>query len=404
MNNKSILHLDLDTFFVSCERLINSGLEGKPVIIGGTSDRGVVSSCSYEARKFGVHSAMPMKLARRICPEAIIIKGDGGTYSKYSKLVTEIIKDRAPLYEKSSIDEFYVDLTGMDIYFHSYQWATELRETIMKESGLPISFGMSTSKTVAKIGTGEAKPCGQLQINRGYEKRFLAPLSLRKIPMVGEKTLVILRNMGLEYVRTVQEMPYELMQSVLGVNGGIIWKKCNGIDNSPVVRYNEKKSISSERTFQKDTMDLHKLRGYLVGMAENLAFQLRNGNKLTACITVKIRYSDMQTYSKQRQIAYTSSDHTIIETAKDLFDQLYDRRVRIRLIGVRCSHLVEGGHQINLFEDSQKMISLYQAMDKIRNRFGMKAVKRSLTIGTSGYGGMNPFTGEPNMVPAHRSQ
>lgn len=404
MNNTSILHLDLDTFFVSCERLLNSKLEGKPVIIGGTSDRGVVSSCSYEARRFGVHSAMPMKLARRICPEAIIIKGDGGTYSKYSKLVTEIIKEKVPLYEKSSIDEFYVDMTGMDTFFHSYKWATELRQTIMKESGLPISFGMSTSKTVAKIGTGEAKPCGQIQIHRGFEKGFLAPLSLRKIPMVGEKTLVILRNMGLEYVRTVQEMPYELMLSVLGANGGLIWKKCNGIDNSPVIRYNEKKSISSERTFQKDTMSLHKLRSYLIGMAENLAFQLRNGNKLTACITVKIRYSDMQTYSKQRQIAYTSSDHAIIETAKELFDQLYDRRVRIRLIGIRCSHLVEGGYQINLFEDSQKLISLYQAMDKVRNRFGMKAIRRSSTLGSTGYGRMNPFTGEPNMVPAHRSQ
>jgi DNA polymerase-4 len=345
-----------------------------------------------------------MKLARRVCPEAIVIKGDGGTYSKYSKLVTEIVKEKSPLYEKSSIDEFYVDLTGMDTFFNSYQWATELRETIINESGLPISFGMSTSKTVAKIGTGEAKPCGQINIKQGFEKGFLAPLSIRKIPMVGEKTLVILRNMGLEYVKTVQEMPFELMQSVLGANGGLIWKKCNGIDNSPVIRYNEKKSISSERTFQKDTMDIHKLKGYLVGMAENLAFQLRNGTKLTACITVKIRYTDMQTYSKQRKIDYTSSDHSIIETTKELFDQLYDRRVRIRLVGIRCSHLVEGGHQINLFEDSQKLLSLYQAMDKVRNRYGMKAIKRSSTMGTVGYGRMNPFTGEPNMVPAHRSQ
>lgn len=404
MNSKSILHLDLDTFFVSCERLLNSSLNGKPILIGGTSDRGVVASCSYEARKFGVHSAMPMKLARRICPEAIVIKGDGGTYSKYSKLVTEIVKEKSPLYEKSSIDEFYVDLTGMDTFFNSYQWASELRQTIMRESGLPISFGMSTSKTVAKIGTGEAKPCGQINIKQGTEMDFLAPLSIRKIPMVGEKTVVILRNMGLEYVKTVQEMPFELMRSVLGANGATIWKKCNGIDNSPVIRYNEKKSISSERTFQKDTMDLHKLKGYLVGMAENLAFQLRNGNKLSACVTVKIRYTDMQTYSKQRQIAYTSSDHTIIATAKELFDQLYDRRVRIRLIGVGCSHLVEGGLQINLFEDSQKLLSLYQAMDKMRNRYGMKAVTRSLTMGTVGYGRMNPFTGEPNMIPAHRSQ
>ena len=404
MNNKSILHLDLDTFFVSCERLINSSLNGKPILIGGTSDRGVVASCSYEARKFGVHSAMPMKLARRICPEAVVIKGDSSIYSKYSRLVTGVVKEKSPLYEKSSIDEFYVDLTGMDTFFNSYQWASELRQTIMDESGLPISFGMSTSKTVAKVGTGEAKPCGQINIKQGFEKGFLAPLSIRKIPMVGEKTAVIMRNMGLQYVKTVQEMPFELMQSVLGANGGLIWKKCNGIDHTPVVQYNERKSISSERTFQKDTMDLHKLKSYLIGMAENLAYQLRNGTKLSACVTVKIRYSDMQTYSKQRRIPYTSSDHSIIEVAKELFDQLYNRRVRIRLIGVRCSHLVEGGYQINLFEDSQKLISLYHAMDKVRNRYGMKAIKRSTTMGTVGYGRVNSFTGEPVIIPAHRSR
>lgn len=404
MSHRAIVHMDLDTFFVSCERLIDSRLNGKPVLIGGTSDRGVVASCSYEARKFGVHSAMPMRLARKLCPEAIVLRGDSGTYSKFSTLVTDVIKDEAPLYEKSSIDEFYIDATGMDKFFGCYQWAKALRQRIMKETGLPISFGLSTSKTVSKVGTGESKPRGHINIDQGLEKPFLAPLSVKKIPMVGQKTFELLRSMGVELIKTVQEMPPEVMERVLGKNGMGIWKKCNGIDNAPVIPYYERKSISSEITFDRDTYDLKKVLNIIISMTENLAFQLRNGDKLTSCITVKIRYTDMQTYSKQRRISYTSCDHTLIEIAKELFNDLYDRRVRVRLIGVKLSHFVGGGYQINLFEDTQHMISLYQAMDKIRNRYGMKAVQRSCGLGTSGFGRMNPFTGEPPVIPAHRRQ
>lgn len=396
--------MDLDTFFVSCERLINSELIGKPVLIGGTSDRGVVASCSYEARKFGIHSAMPMKLARRLCPEAIIIKGDSGTYSKYSKLVTEIIKEDAPLYEKSSIDEFYIDASGMDKFFGTYKWAVELRERIIRESGLPISFGLSTNKTVSKVGTSEAKPNGHININNGLEKQFLAPLSLKKIPMVGDKTFMLLRNMGVEHVKTVQQMPLEVMERVLGKNGVMIWKKCNGIDNSPVIPYHERKSISSEITFENDSTDVKYITNIIIAMTENLCFQLRNGNKLTSCIAVKIRYTDMQTYSKQKRIQHTSCDEVLIDTARELFNTLYDRRVRIRLVGVRFSHFVEGGYQIDLFNDTIEQINLYQAMDNIRNRFGMKSVQRACGLGTRGFGRVNSFNGEPPVIPAHRRQ
>ena len=397
--------MDLDTFFVSCERLLDNKLNNRPVLIGGTSDRGVVAACSYEARVYGIHSAMPMKMARMLCPDAVVIRGNSGTYSKFSDMVTEIIKEQSPIFEKSSIDEFYIDITGMDRFVReSYMWSRELRERILRETHLPISFGLSSSKTVSKVGTGEAKPNNHINIESGNEVPFLAPLSIKKIPMVGEKTYHKLRSMGVEKVRTVQEMPMELMERVLGKNGQVIWKKAQGIDNTPVIAWNERKSISSERTFEKDTTDIVKLRSILVAMAENLAYQLRNGNKLTACVTVKIRYSDFQTYTKQKRIPYTSLDHTLIAIVLDLFEKMYERRVLIRLIGVRFSNLVGGTYQIRLFEDSEKLIKLYQAMDHLRNQYGKNAVKRAIAMDVKTIGGMNPFNGQAPIIPAHRRQ
>ncbi|MCU4163554.1 DNA polymerase IV [Carboxylicivirga caseinilyticus] len=392
---KSILHLDLDTFFVSCERLMDSKLNNRPVLIGGTSDRGVVAACSYEARQYGIHSAMPMRMARQLCPHATVIRGNSVVYSEFSDAVTEIVKERSPMFEKSSIDEFYVDVSGMDRYVkQTYQWAQELREEIIRETHLPISFGLSTSKTVSKVGTGEAKPNNFMRIENGYEKPFLAPLSVKKIPMVGDQTYRLLRSMGVERVRTVQQMPVELMERVLGKNGAVIWKKAQGIDNSPVVPYYERKSLSMERTFDSDTTDVYKLRAIVIGMAENLAFQLRHDNKITACVTVKVRYSDFQTHSKQKRIPYTSLDHTLIEVVKDLFDKVYDRRVLVRLVGVRFSHLIGGSYQIRLFEDSFKLIKLYQAMDKVRDRYGQQAVVRAMGMGSKTLARPNPFNGQ----------
>ncbi len=401
--NRHIVHLDLDTFFVSCERLMDRRLNNIPVLIGGTSDRGVVAACSYESRQFGIHSGMPMKMARLLCPDAIVIRGNSSVYTKFSEMVTDIIKDKSPLFEKSSIDEFYVDVSGMDKFFGTYQWAKELREKIIKETMLPISFGLSINKTVSKVGTTEAKPNNCINIPDGFEKSFLAPLSVKKIPMVGTKTYQLLRSMGIEKVKTVQEMPVQLMESVLGKNGISLWKKAQGIDNSPVIAWNERKSISMERTFEKDSTDIIKMKSILTAMAENLSYQLRVGNKLTACVSIKIRYSDFQTYSKQRRIYYTSLDHTLINTTLELFDALYQRRVLIRLIGVRFSHLVGGSYQIRLFEDSEKLIKLYQSMDKIRNRYGQKAVIRAVTMGVKSVGSItNLFNGQPPIIPAHR--
>ena len=398
----AILHLDLDTFFVSVERLNNSELIGKPILIGGTSDRGVVAACSYEARKFGIHSAMPMKLARSLCPEAIVVRGNSADYTKHSKVVTEIIQQEVPVLEKSSIDEFYADLTGTDRFFGCLQIASELRQKVMRDSGLPISFGLSTSKTVSKIATGEAKPNNQLQIANGEEKPFLAPLSVRKIPMVGEKTHSKLISLGVRKIHTLQEMSVDLMERAFGQNGITIWRKANGIDHSPVVQYSERKSISTERTFDRDTIDVKKLKGILTAMTENLAFQLRRGEKLTACITVKIRYSDFNTYTMQKRIPYTGADHVLLPKSMELFDKLYNKRLLVRLIGVRLSHLVNGLHQIDMFDDKLEQLNLYNAMDYIRDRYGDRSVLRVSGMEARTISRFNPFTGEPPPLLANR--
>ncbi|MEO9512169.1 MAG: DNA polymerase IV [Flavobacteriaceae bacterium] len=403
--DKTILHLDLDTFYVSVERIINTELKNRPLLVGGTSDRGVVAACSYETRGFGVHSGMPMKMAKELCPEAVVIRGNAGTYSKYSDVVTEIIKEDVPLFEKSSIDEFYADLSGMDRFFGCYKYASEMRQKIIRETGLPISFGLSINKVVSKVATNEAKPNNQLKIDFGLEKPFLAPLSIKKIPMVGDKTYQTLRNLGIRRVKTVQEMPMDIMQRVLGANGKLIWKRANGMDNTPVIPFCDRKSISTERTFDRDTIDMVKLKGILLAMTENLAYQLRRGDKLTACIAVKIRYSDFNTYSKQLRIPYTSADHILIPKILELFNTLYSKRMLVRLIGIRFSHLVSGNYQINLFEDTEEALNLYQAMDYVRNRFGSRSIVRASAMGAKTIGSMhNPFNGQPPVVLAHRKQ
>ncbi|MFL9845605.1 DNA polymerase IV [Flavobacterium rhizosphaerae] len=376
---RSVVHMDLDTFFVSCVRLQNSALEGIPLIVGG-GDRGVVASCSYEARKFGVHSAMPIKMALRLCPEAKIVKGDMELFSRYSNTVSEIIEQRAPVMEKASIDEFYLDITGMDKFHGSYKWTNELSATITRETGLPISFALSVNKTVSKIATGEGKPKGNLEIPQPMVQQFLNPLSIRKIPMVGDATFKLLSRIAIRNIQTLAEMPVNVLQEMIGKNGIELWKKANGIDNTPVEPYRERKSLSTEDTFHQDTTDMVFLRSVLCTMVEKLAYQLRSEGWLTSNVTVKIRYSNFDTETRQVTLAYTSSDHTLTKAVLEAFGKLYQRRMSLRLVGVRFSKLVRGSYQINLFEDTQEMMSLYQAMDKIKNRFGANAVMRGSGI------------------------
>lgn len=380
IGRRNIVHFDLDTFFVSVERLVNSKLNGKPIIIGGSSDRGVVASCSYEARTYGVHSAMPMKMARMLCSDAIFIRGDMELYSKHSHMVTDIISEQAPLYEKASVDEFYIDITGMDRFFGCLKWTHELRQSIIKNTGLPISFGLSVNKTVSKIAAGEAKPNGEKEVPANTVRPFLYPLPISKIPMIGNKTYHLLRSMGIATIGTLSLIPVEMMEKVLGKNGIVIWKKANGIDNTPVRTYSERKSISTEHTFEQDTIDIVKMKEMLVGMVEKLAFEMRQKQRLTSCVTVKIRYSNFDTHTLQKRVPYTSFDHQLIGVTKELFDRLYQRRMLIRLIGVRFSHLVQGVQQLNMFEDTPKTVNLYKAMDKLRNRYGRRSVQRAVGI------------------------
>lgn len=375
--NRNIIHLDLDTFFVSVERLINPKLIGKPVLVGGTGDRGVVASCSYEARKFGVRSAMPMKAALRLCSDAIVVRGDYEAYSKYSHLVTDVIRDRVPLFEKSSIDEFYIDMTGMDKFFGCSKYSRELKQFIIKETGLPISYALASNKLVSKVATNEVKPNGQLEIPFGTERSYLAPLKIDRLPGVGDKTKILLINMGIHKVETLSKIPVELLTNLMGKPGIDLHRKANGIDESPVIPFHEAKSISTEQTFQQDTIDLRFLNAQLVRMTEKIAFQLREETKLTGCIAVKIRYSDFDTHTSQQTVPYTNQDHIILQTVKELFTRVNSRRLLIRLIGVRFSNLIPGNYQIDLFDDTQEKVSLYQRIDSIKRQFGEKIIQKA---------------------------
>jgi DNA polymerase IV len=376
-STRNIVHYDLDSFFVSVECLKNDKLKGKPIAVGGSSERGVIASCSYEARKYGVHSAMPVKLAKRLCPDLLIIKGDSDSYSKYSRLVTDVIAGSVPLFEKSSIDEFYVDMSGMDKFFGCALYTKELRKKIEKESGLNISYGLASNKLISKVATDEAKPHGQLEIPFGFEKSFLAPLPVEKLPMVGPKTSTLLKRMGVETINILSQIPLDMMTNLMGKNGIELHRRSNGIDETPIVPFHEQKSIGTEQTFESDTIDTYFMYKELVRMTEGIAFELRSQNKLTGCITVKIRYSDFQTFTKQESINYTSADHVLLKKVKELFSKLYSRRQLIRLIGVRLTDLVPGNYQINLFDDTQELIKLYQAIDSVKSQYGEPLLMRA---------------------------
>ena len=378
--DKQIIHIDQDAFFVSVELLKNSSLVGKPVIIGGTSDRGVVASCSYEARKFGIHSAMPSRMARQLCPHAIFIRGNMEEYSKYSHMVTDILQEKVPVLEKASIDEHYIDMTGMDRFYGCMKFAHELRLQVIKETGLPLSFGLSVNKTVSKIATNECKPNGERQVPLDEVQPFLNPLSIKKIPGLGQATYIKLSEMGVRFIYTLSQIPQEQLFKVLGNNGTSLWQKARGIDNSPVLPYREQKSIGTQSTFETDSIDTHTIKQLITSMVTDLCFQLRAQKKLTACITITIRYSNFETHTQQAKISYTTLDSFLIGKAKELFDKLYNRRMLLRLVGVKLSQLVSGYEQINLYSASEEQYKLYQAMDRIRNRFGEKAVKLASTI------------------------
>jgi|SRR5690554_6823312 len=372
---RHIAHFDLDSFYVSVERIKNPALNNLPILIGSNSDRGVVASCSYETRKFGVRSAMPMKRAKELCPEAIIIKGDRDAYSYYSKWVTSIIEEEVPLVEKASIDEHYLDLSGFLDQNNVLEWTTALRDRITKETGLPISFAIGSNKTIAKMGTDFAKPLGALYIKHGQEMSFLKPLSIDKIPMVGQKATQILKGLGIDKIEQLQEMSAQKLMRIFGKNGYTIWERARGIDNNPVSNFKVKKSISKEHTYETDVRETDILKDTIGKMSKDLALELRQDGFFTGVLAVKIRYENFETVSKQISISYTCFEDKIKQQALFLMKQLIDPDRAVRLIGIRCSNLTSGSYQLDLFNDDVSELNLTKAIDSIKKKYGTQVIQ-----------------------------
>lgn len=373
--NRCVLHLDLDTFFVSVERLMDSRLCGKPLLIGGGGDRAVVSSCSYEARSMGVSSGMPVRMAMKLCPEAVLVRGHADQYSEYSRAVTSLMQESLPMLEKASVDEFYADLSGMDKYLGCWRWASEIRNRVAREIGLPSSLGLSVNKTVSKIATGQAKPDNQQCVISGNEASYLAPLPVRKIPMVGPVWSNQLEELGLGRIYLLQQIPKDYLVRLFGKNGVTLWEKARGIDPSPVIPYREQKSISSERTFEQDTADPALLRARIRSLAEGLGTELRSQGMVCGCVALRIRYADFETVSRQQTLPYTASDRVLMDTAVELLHKLYTRRMRVRLVGVRLSELSHAGSQMDLFADYAREDALYRVLDRMKDRYGRHSLR-----------------------------
>jgi DNA polymerase-4 len=376
---KYIAHFDLDSFFVSVEIINNPSLKGKPVLVGGY-ERGVVAACSYEARKFGIHSAMPMKKAMQLCPHAIVTNSSRGDYSKYSRWVTEIIASKVPRFEKASIDEFYIDLTGMDKFFGVSKYTRELRSFIRKETGLPISCGLSSAKFISKLATNEAKPNGFLEIPHGKEKEFLWPLAIEKINGVGKQTELQLKSFGLYTIEDIARTPIEIMERYAGKWGEALWHKAHGVGSADIETDWEQKSMSHENTFDTDYTDVDFLYSELVRLTEKTAYSLREDEKLTGCVTVKIRYSDFETTSRQETIDYTALDDSLTAKVKDLFNKSYQKGRPVRLLGVRFSQMIPFTMQMSLFDNRVEKLNLYKAVDDIKQRYGSKTVTKAATL------------------------
>ena len=376
-DTRFIAHLDMDTFFVSVERLKNPRLFGKPVLIGGSSDRGVVAACSYEARKFGVHSAMPMNQARQLCPEAVLVRGDWDSYSRKSQEVSEIIAGYIPDFEKASIDEHYLDLSGFSRYYGALELGHRIRESVYRESGLPVSMGISANKTVAKMAAKTAKPNGERIVPAAQISRFLEGLSVRDMPGIGPKMHPRLMEQGIKTLGMLAALPKEFIIKKYGKSGLYMWERANGIDDSPLVPFRLQQQMSKEITYMADTLDLKQVQRTLISTAETLGYALRRQGRLASVLSVKIRYANFETHTKETRIPFTAADHLFIETASDLFNKLYEQHRSIRLIGLKAGGLVRGHQPLWLFDDHTRIMQLYPQTDRLKTKYGEQAVMRA---------------------------
>lgn len=378
---RDILHIDMDAFFASVEEALNPVLKGKPVIVGGDPDgRGVVASASYEARKYGIHSAMPLAIARRLCPHATFIRSNYSKYSEFSTRIMIFFASYTPLVEPVSLDEAYLDLSGCQkLYNHRHiiETATRIRDEIKKEIGLISSIGIASNKLVAKIASGCAKPDGILWIPAGKEKDFLAPLPINKLPGVGKKNEESLRLMGIRKIEDLIKIPKKLLEKAFGKHGYDLYNKCRGISNSTVRTGESVKSMGKEITFDTDTTDKKLIESNLVYLIGKVCTRLRKKNLKARCCTVKIKYSDFKcrTSSITLQEA-TTLDKIIINAACTMLNKLLNRRIRVRLIGISLSSLSTCCHQTDLFEEQEliKMVNLYKGIDHIRDRYGFDSI------------------------------
>jgi DNA polymerase-4 len=367
---RAIAHFDLDAFFVSVERQLDPSLKGKPLIVGWRSERGVVAASSYETRKYGVHSAMPMKKALKLCPDAVVVPPSREHYQDYSRRVTQMIAEAAPLYEKASIDEFYLDLTGLDRFFGCYRWAVALREKITRETGLPISFALSVNKLVSKIATDTVKPNGQIEVPPGTEKDFLAPLPVEKMPMVGPETTLQLHKMGIFTLAQLAAASTDTLRTFLGRNGVLLHDKANGIDPTPVHADQEQKSISTETTYEEDLKGAAEIESELVRLNKENAYALRQHGKFTCCIAIKVRYADFETVTRQVSVPPLATDQESGTIVRELCRRFYQKNRPVRLLGVRYTQLTDQGPEPDLFGSDDTLLRLNRTIDELRNRFG----------------------------------
>jgi len=385
MAQHTIMHIDLDAFFVSVEQASNPELRGKPVVVGGKpGSRGVVATASYEARAFGLHSAMPLVTAVRLCPQAIFIEGNYHHYAEVSKKFMAILADFSPFLEPMGLDEAYMDVTGFEsLYGSIHQMAMKIKQRVKDELGIIASIGIASCKVVAKVASDESKPDGLIEVPQGGEAAFLAPLAIRKLPGVGKKTEQVLIGLGIRTIGQLARMPPTALKSRFGVFGDMLYRHANGLDNSPVTPPGEAKSISRETTFEEDTHDNVFLSATMRYLSEKVGADLRSYGKQAKCVSIKVRYSDFTTITRQRTLSQlTDIDQAIFETGNDLLQKAIEtERQAIRLIGIGVSNLSEPGRQLMLMNDTeQRLEKLNRAVDRIRDKYGFTSIQTGRTI------------------------
>ena len=376
----SILHVDMDAFFVSVELLERPELRGKPVVVGGRPDqRGVVTAASYEARKYGVQSAMPLRTAGRLCPQAIFLDGHHEKYGEWSDRVATILAKFSPIVEMVSIDEAYLDLAGTErLHGPPLAAADKLLRTITKSTSLPCSAGLATTRLVAKVASDQAKPRGLVWVAPGQEARFLAPLPVRKIPGIGEVTERALRALSIETVDQLAAIPQDKLEKVFGQWGDALYRKARGGDSYEFVIDAEPKSISHNHTFGEDTNDTDALHALLSHLSQKACKRLREAGLATRTLTLTIRYAGFDTHTRAKTLSEpTRLDADIFHVFQMLFAEHRDMKRKIRLLGVSLSGLTHGGEQLDLLEAGrrERLEKLTRATDKLRDRFGFGKVQ-----------------------------